>query len=183
MSKHRLFIALPISPTLKGKIFDWSRKYNTLPVRWISRKNLHLTIIPPWYENSPEKIKKILQKFSKKNKGKPLHLNFESITYGPNQSSPRLIWASGQHSSEVNDFKNNLENFLKEQDISIKEEKRLFRPHLTLARFKPEYFSEFPIKKIDDKISWKTKISKFVLMESHLSKSGADYEILQTHRL
>ena len=57
-----------------------------------------------------------------------------------------------------------------------------FIMHVTIARFRQEEFSSFPIKKIDDKVSWQERIGSFVLMESHLSREGADYEILETFK-
>lgn len=178
MSKHRLFIALPISATLKKKISAWKQNYTKLPVRWIKGKNLHLTLIPPWYEEDYGRIKKLLDQFLKINKTNSLRLKFESISYGPTQSSPRLIWASIKPSIELSSFRNELEKFLISKEIPIKKEKRLFKPHLTLARFNSKDFLKFPIKKISDKVYWEIKISKYILMESHLSRSGADYELI-----
>lgn len=63
--------------------------------------------------------------------------------------------------------------------LGHKEEMRPFRLHLTLARFKGETFFSFPIKKLDEAVQWQSPISSFLLMESHLMKTGADYDVLK----
>lgn len=50
--------------------------------------------------------------------------------------------------------------------------------HLTLARFREEDFTNFPAKKLDEEVVWNETASSIVLMQSHLSRQGADYEIL-----
>lgn len=174
---HRIFVAIPISPKLQKTVLNWQENYHQLHLRWLSGKNLHITLIPPWYEKNPASIIAKLQ--SIKNKISPFKVEFTKITFGPNPQRPRLIWASGQTLAQLVELQKELQKILHEAGLKILLENRSFLLHLTLARFREEDFHNFPIKTLNENISWQEKISSIVLMQSHLSQSGADYEILK----
>jgi len=177
--KRRIFVAILISPKLQKEIITWENQWQSasrkMPVRWLAEKNLHLTLIPPWYEDDIDQITKILKTFS--GKTVPYEIKFDKVTFGPDPSIPRLIWAEGKTPPEIINLKSQLEKILLKQP-----EKRPFLLHLTLARFRPEMFSIFPIKKLDESVSWNDNINSFALMESHLSPKGAEYSILEKFR-
>lgn len=170
-NKRRIFIALPISPGVQEMVFDWAKNYQHLPVRWLAGKNLHLTLIPPWYEMEIDRVSQKLKKFVW-SQG-ILTLSFRRILYGPDPRRPRLIWVQGPTPPALVELKTTLE-----QHIGVQPERRPLKLHLTLARFRPENFSRFPLKHLEDAVSWAEKVSEVVLMESHLARTGADYEIL-----
>lgn len=178
---HRLFVAIKISEELEDKAFEFRRRHQYLPVRWLSRKNLHITLIPPWQTDDIETAKKLLHQISDKTlkqistiKSQPFDLNFDEITFGPTPKNPRLIWASGKTPPEIKNLKANLEKI-----FTRPPENRPFFLHLTLARFRPEDFHTFKTKNLHEKINWQEKVIEIVLMESHLSPKGAEYEILE----
>lgn len=166
----RVFVALAISNEFQEKILEWEKFYPDLSVRWLLGKNLHITLTPPWEENNVEEVKNLLEKIDPT---VPFEVEFDEVSFGPNPKSPRLIWASGNAPKEIVDLKGNIEKVLE-----IKPENRPYKLHLTLARFQPEDFSNFEIKNLREKVLWKEKIDSFVLMESRLSRAGADYEII-----
>lgn len=179
---HRLFVAIPISEGLQNQALNFRKNYKNLPVRWLSGKNLHITLIPPWYTHDIASVKEKLE--SLKGKMSAFNVKFENISFGPSLSEPRLIWASGKTPPQIIELKNLSEKALGEKNLGEKAlnrqpENRPFILHLTLARFRPEDFQKFPIKSLDEKIDWVENINSIVLMESHLSQKGADYEILQ----
>ncbi len=168
---QRVFIALKISPSLQKKILEWEERFQDLPVRWLQGKNLHITLIPPWYTQDTETLKKLLLKVQSRFGSIPL--SFDTISLGADPREPRLIWAEGKTPAKILDLKKLLEEL-----IGREAQNRKFKLHLTLARFRPENFHDFPLKKLDEKISWAENVDTLVLMESHLSPQGADYEIL-----
>lgn len=186
----RIFIAIPISENLQKEIVKYREFYPDLSVRpvrngrisngvrWLEGKNLHITLIPPWKleENSLELIKKVLKPLE--GKIGPITADFNRVSYGPNRNSPRLIWAIGKAPKAIIGLKKALE-----ESLDKPSERNEFLLHLTLARFKPEDFQFFPIKKIDDEINWKETFNEFAIMQSHLSPNGADYEILERFKL
>lgn len=171
--KKRVFIAVCLSEPLQKEILEWERGLRHLPVRWLVGKNLHITLVPLWYaeEKELEEIKSVLRGVG--GEIKPFEFGFAKVAFGPVSRTPRLIWAEGAVPDELLRLKERLELALRK-----KGEKRPFLLHLTLARFRPEDFGGFAIKTLDEKVDWKEKADSFVLMESHLSPSGADYKVL-----
>lgn len=169
--KRRIFVALLISEYLQEEARAFQKKYTCLPVRWLAGKNLHVTLVPPWYEDDTESVIEKL-KTCEGSTG-AFDVSFFAVTYGPTLREPRLLWAEGETPKQLCVLKECAEHCL-----GMKPEKRLFKLHLTLARFRPETFSSFPIKTLDEKISWRQTSDSFVLMESHLSRTGADYETI-----
>lgn len=151
----------------------WESRYQKLPVRWLVGKNLHVTLVPPWYEQDFKAISSKLKVVT----AKPFEIKFDNISFGPNQSEPRVIWAMGEAGEEIRELKKLIETALS-GGVSKKCGRTLLQ-HITLARFKPEDFGRFPIKRLDEKIGWRQTVTSFVLYESHLSSSGADYEVLE----
>jgi len=184
MIKKRIFIAITISEKVQKEILSWERKYlSSQPVfakstagkiRWLTGKNLHITLIPPWYKsdikNQISKIKNI--------QSQPFEIKFTKVTYGPDPKRPRLIWAEGDAPKELIQLKDKLERVLQKEP-----EKRPYKLHLTIARFRPETFLSFSIKEISEDVVWQDEVNSFVLMGSHLSREGADYEIIETFDL
>lgn len=174
--KKRIFIGLKISKDLQTRVVRWRKKFPDWPVRWTPEKNLHITLIPPFYEDNVRAINKKLR--NTQNYPSEIIVEFNRIAFGPDPKRPRLIWAVGEKPPELEDLKKYLEKILE-----IPAEKRTFSLHLTLGRFKPEDFHHFSIKKLKEKISWKEKIKSIVLFESKLSRKGAEYEILEEIKL
>ncbi len=170
MSK-RVFIAAPVSLDLSKKISEWVKtNLDRSKIRPILGKNLHITLVPPWYMNNSEEV---LRKLSKLNYKKKIKIIFEKIEYGPTPKHPRLVWLQGKDQPDLLVLKKILERSLHQ-----KSEKRKFLVHLTIARFKPNDFKVFGVKDINVKINWAMDINQIFLYESHLSSKGADYEIL-----
>lgn len=181
MGKRRIFIAIKISAHLKGKILEWEKELLNRPsfsldftgkIRWLSWENLHITIIPPWYETDIELVVRDVRKIV--GRLRPFQIHFSSVTYGPLPRHPRLIWAQGETPKELNSVKILLENLLKKQP-----EQHPFLLHLTLARFQTYDLSQIKMTQLDEKVSWQDEVGAIVLMESHLSPTGSSYEVLE----
>lgn len=172
----RIFIAIPVSEKLQNEVLKYRELYPDLAARWLEGKNLHITLIPPWEEENIEKVKIILKPLE--NKFGRFEMEFNSVSFGPNDYNPRLIWATGKAPKEIIKLKKSLEELLR-----MPSERDSFLLHLTIARFNPSEFKHFPIKKINDEINWKDAAKEFAIMRSRLSRSGADYEILEKFNL
>lgn len=175
--KRRIFIAFGISEALQGSIIRWEKKYKKIAggrVRWLAGKNLHITLIPPWYATDIEKVKSKIEKAI--GAIRPFDIAFTTVACGPDARRPRLIWATGEAPQDALRLKEKLEKRLKQ-----KGESRPWLAHLTIARFRPSADSAFALKDFHEEIHWKERVSALVLMESHLSPKGAEYEVL--HRV
>jgi 2'-5' RNA ligase len=51
----RVFIGIKASMCLQKSVRELRNAHNDLPVRWIKDRNLHLTLVPPWYEDDVER--------------------------------------------------------------------------------------------------------------------------------
>ncbi|MEK7122663.1 MAG: RNA 2',3'-cyclic phosphodiesterase [Patescibacteria group bacterium] len=171
MSKRRIFVALPIEKKLQDEILAWEEQFTKLSVRWLTGKNLHVTLVPPWYT---EDVEEVCEKLTTcEGSIDECDIAFTRVSYGATPREPRLILTEGETPLQLTALKQRIENAL-----AAEPEKRSYKLHLTLARFRPETFPSFPIQKLDEHVAWHQACTRFVLMESHLSRSGADYEIL-----
>lgn len=166
----RVFIGIKITDDLSKKVEKWKAVHKNFPVRFVDKTNLHLTLIPPLYVHSNEVNKLIYTLKPLALNIKPFNIKFTQISFGPNPKRPRLIWATGPKVSDLSNHRKKITKALNRQ-----EEKRTFVPHLTIARFKPEIFKEFEVKKLAEKINWKQKVNSFTLFESKLSRSKPQY--------
>jgi len=178
--KKRIFVALTVSDNLIKEIGKWREKHHNLPVNWVENKNLHITLIPPFYEDEVgiENVKEKLVKF--KNSVGEIDLSFNRVDFGPNLENPRLIWTTGETPQKIIGLKENLEKVLNEiLRRAQNDNHRQFLLHITMASFRSDNFIGLSIKKLDEKVLWEGTVESLVLMESKLSEKGADYEILE----
>ncbi len=107
---------------------------------------------------------------------------FPDISYGPLEGAARMVWLNGSEktSETIAPLKTFLEDSLINNKVRFKLENRKFNSHVTLNRFSdipkkdlPELGGEF--KNLD----WRFVAGSLDLMESHPSRKGANYEILQ----
>lgn len=182
--KHRIFVALNISKEFQKKILEWENGFQgrapetAKKIRWLAGENLHITIILPWYEDDEgiEKVKQALNSIS--GGGESFDCFFENVSYGPNFDQPRLAWLLGKTPSQFMNLKNRIIQALK-----IKTENRPFLLHLTIGRFRSGDFSSFSIKNLNEPFKFKEMIKEFALIESHLARDGARYEVIEKFRV
>ena|SRR3989338_8500082 len=169
----RIFIGIKMSKKIEDLATNWSSDKLNWPVRWIKPKNLHLTLIPPFYEDNIEMITDKLKTIPPL--AGAIGINFHTISYGPGPGNYRLIWAVGNPSLELEKLKVELE-----KSLNLKSEARRFLPHLTLARFRPEDFSKLRVKILNEKINWDEEIRTFTIFKSILRPDGAEYEVIKS---
>ncbi len=180
---HRIFIASHLPNDVKKIFLDYQqKKLHNFGFRLIPEQALHLTLVFIGYVSNDNilKINKACQNIA--SLFFPIEVKLNKITYGPNPHSPRLIWAEGEISKNLDKLHKALENELMDQGINFKIENRLFKPHVTLARFqnetKPPRLSE-----LEEKINKSFVINSISIIESELSRSGPQYTDLATYTL
>lgn len=168
--KKRVFVAIGIEEELQKKIIIWQKKFSQLPVRWIKTKNLHITLVPPWYCIDIDGVINSLR--SIKNM-QPFTIVFQKVSFGPNPKKPRLIWITGDTKDELKILQLKLTKIL-----GVKGESREFLLHMTIARFRTVDFSKFSTRRLPDKVSWKETVNSVLVMESQMAKSGTEYKTI-----
>jgi len=168
----RLFISIPL-PTVWLDLFErYKKEYFNEPIRWIEKENLHLTV--HFMGDTPEEK---IPEINKKLRGisaeiSPFSIEFFKIDFAPPGKSKRMIWAYFLPSKSF-------ENLVQK----IEKEEREPLPHATLARFRdyrPLRSLRLKQPTVTDKIF---QVTSFDLQSSQLSRSGAEYEVIESFPL
>lgn len=184
--KRRIFIAINLPEKIKEELLNLQKKWPNLPCRWLKKGNLHLTLAFLAYLTEEELVKvfEITEKVALRNQSFTISLN--KLCYGPDRKiPPRLVWVQGEKSEELARLKKELDELLSES-IHFTPENRDFLPHITLGRIRkwdwkliePEERPE-----VDIDVSFEIPVNSIEVMESHLKRTGAEYEILKSFLL
>lgn len=177
----RVFIAINLPEEVKKSLEKALDKIQPLfgpEARFLSSANWHLTLEFLAYQDddSVSRIAQALETISREFTQPAIA--FEKIVYGPVGKTPRMIWLTGskETSAELNKIKNVLEEELHNQGVRFRQEHRAFQAHLTLARFEETIKGELP--PLDIAFDREFEAQSIDLMESHLRRSGAEYDVL-----
>jgi 2'-5' RNA ligase len=186
MKNRRIFLAINLPEQVKKKLLEFRRENADLPVYWTKEANLHITLIFIGYVDNEEMLeicrvtKEVVQN----------HQSFEiilrQICLGPFNRPPRMIWAEGEKSSQLAQLKNDLEEKLFDSVNSGFNHRgnRVFQPHITLARIRQEEWRSLSDKpKIEKEVSLVFPVETVEVMESHLSRGGVEYAVLESVEL
>lgn len=200
--RHRVFVAINLPEDIKKELAKKQEKLKDKFVfagqddlqvnlaRWTTKNNLHITLVFLGYLTDQEiaevcrTVKEVATQTS------AFSINLNRLEYGPPVHSdklytPSMIWASGEKSKELSEFKNNLQNALLES-VSFSPEERIFSPHITLARLK-----EWQLKSIDieerpevaENMNLIFTVEIIEVMESVIKKGSLEYEVLESCEL
>ena len=179
---RRLFLAINLPSETKKDLVKiqelLSIRLAPKAVKWVEKKNLHLSLAFLGYVSSKKEkeVKKVLSKI----KFKSFSLQLSELGFFPHKNKPRIIWLGlkGERKS-LKALYQKIVLVLTGQGFSFE---RRFVAHLTLGRVRPKYQVIFAKnKKIDQiiKMSKKFFVQNFDLMESILNPKGPKYDILK----
>jgi 2'-5' RNA ligase len=186
MKKRRIFLAINLPDQIKKKLLEFQREWADLPVRWTKESNLHITLVFIGYIDDEEMLeicrltKEIVQKHQS------FEINLKRICLGPPHRPARMIWLEGEVNPALAQLRDDLEEVLFDSTRSgfSKRENRAFRPHITLARIRlPEWRHLTTKPEIDKEVSLVFPVETVEVMESHLSRGGAEYAVLESIKL
>ena len=180
-NKHRIFIGLQLSgylistiPMIKSTIKDKKQL-----IRWVSGKNLHLTLsfLGSVNEGTINDLKAKLNNISNFN-------SFDIIVNGtgcfPTLENPKILWLGiGNGYQELVNIQNKVEEIAKPFKIDDKSEK--FVPHITVGRIKNMNkninldLSTFTNAVYSD---IKIPVKTIYLFKSQLLESGVEYSVI-----
>lgn len=193
MKKRRIFIAINLPAQIKKQLSRYQLAWADLPVRWTKEANLHITLVFVGYVTDEEMLEicQLTRQVSQNHQ--PFEIKLERICLGPPASPAgrpnrpaRMIWAEGEANSAMAQLKNDLEKVLFNSVNSgyNSRENRPLRPHITLARIRQEQWRHLSAKPIIDKdISLVLPVESIEVMQSHLSRGGAEYAALESFEL
>ncbi|MEA3295554.1 MAG: RNA 2',3'-cyclic phosphodiesterase [Patescibacteria group bacterium] len=180
MKTKRIFIAINLPNKIKDELSRFQDALNELPVKWIKKDNLHITLsfIGKIDDNQilevGEIVKNIVADYNK------FFVNLIEIDYGPkNIFPPRMIWATIGDNSALREINKNLEKSLKLKNDN-------FFPHITLGRINQWQYKKIEPEErqeIKQDIDLNFKVKSIDIMESKLSPRQAKYNILRALEL
>jgi len=182
----RLFVAINLPENIKEVVermindleIGINQHKSAAEIRFLPKENWHLTVTFLGYQPE-EAINSILKSIKETATNfNQIRIDFESISYGPPDKPARMVWLVGakETSRTLNELKIKLENKLIENGVRFKRGNRPFNAHLALARFS-EYLGKMPNNLIAP-LTLSFEAETLDLMESHLKRSGAEYETL-----
>ncbi|PCJ59031.1 MAG: RNA 2',3'-cyclic phosphodiesterase [Planctomycetota bacterium] len=171
----RLFLGIPIPEELRIKI---TRLSSGIPgAKWVDKENYHLTL--RFFGNVNEIEYDDIADVIEKTHHKKFNVSLTGLDVFPNRGKPKTLWLKVDQCGPVISLKRKIDLLLREE-LKMKEEDEKFIPHITIARFKEvalnklisylEFNSHFKIDAFP--------ITQFNLVQSHLTKSGAIYQVL-----
>ena len=179
--KTRSFIAVNLPAELGDKIEKFVtsfQKYN-LPVRWIEKNSLHLTLRFLGYIEDKEigLSKNVLEKIAGITNAHDIYL--ENLVIFPSLSSPRIIGLKIIRNKNLDNLFDQVNNEFSLLKIG-KDENRDFIPHITIGRVAGRVGDFEELKNILFQAF--LKVESMELMKSSLSSKGAKYEIIQSFK-
>ena len=187
----RAFLALELPERIKEQI---SNLYSPLKsrfkinIKWVRLENLHITI--KFLGNIQEEtLAKIIRSLQDLNLELNTNLFLNSCGVFPPKGFPRVFWVSFEENPDNNqliDLNNKIEKGLRK--LGFPEEKRRFKPHVTIARLKlknkthvEEFDKMFEIFNTNfgniEKESF--AVNRLTLFKSELTPQGAKYSKIE----
>lgn len=172
----RTFIALrlpePLIEALDRYISVLKKRNPSRSIKFVEAKNIHLTLHFLGYLNQEQihQMKKILRVMVKKYRS--FTLKTETIDAFPNRKRPRVIYVMITPHETLLSIHEELKKEIK--NLHIETDSRPWKAHLTLARLKKP---NIIIDKEPPALSFLVK--SIDLMKSTLSRSGAQYSVLE----
>jgi len=179
----RSFLAFELPVDIKRIIMAVSENVRELPlnVRWLNVTNIHLTIVFMG-DVQEEQIKPIQDIVKDVCQGYgPFSIAVKGIGIFGSRRNPRVLWIGLDGAIDrMGYFRDDLQKGLR--PFGIKEEKRRFKPHLTLGRFRKgartgAHLDDL-LSKYQDLTSPECIIEELVLFKSDLKPGGAVYSKL-----
>jgi len=185
MSEIRTFLAFPVPKQIKGyfanmlePIVDKQDKIN-----WVKRENIHITL-NYLGETDSEKIDEHGSRIeSVVNEFPPFKLGTTDTGIYPHANEPRVLWVgSSPYDLTLSTFKKKLDKELTQ--LGYRLDKRIFQPHITLARVKTisrkssfiHNFLSAEVREFD------FEVDRVIWMKSTLTPMGAEYEELKSFK-
>lgn len=183
---RRVFIAITLPEETKRELSSYQKNWPTLPCRWLKKETFHITLAFLGYlnDNELEEVLNITKEVALRHN--PFLVSLKRVAYGPKKEiPPRLVQAEGERSPGFSNLKKDLDNSLA-QKIGFSPGKREFLPHITLGRIKKwEWRKIEPEERpeVELNISLEFQVNSIEIMESHLKRTGAEYEILKAAKI
>lgn len=185
--QKRIFISIGLSENIKNKLVAYQEEIarsfvdsnDFCPVKWSKKYNLHITLLFVGYIELEELVPMIdrIEKVAA-NHGSFV-IDLKSISYGPKEDAPKMVWVTGDNSSQLGSLQTDLEKEI----LGIKKLDSSFIPHITLGKINQWQFNKInPEERLDvfKDISLSFAVNSIDIMETNLGKGGGQYAVLKS---
>jgi RNA 2',3'-cyclic 3'-phosphodiesterase len=183
----RTFIAIDLDESLKRalEILADELKPLTRSVRWVGPSGMHLTLkfLGEISEEDAVRVSSALEETASRHRVFTLVLE-RTGTFPPGGRAPRVLWVGVVPAAPLLALQEDIEGEMAK--LGFEREKRAFHPHLTLGRVKSPSGLDPVVQEISqqqDRRFGDMSVQKFILFQSVLKPSGAEYTVLKEFRL
>jgi 2'-5' RNA ligase len=176
----RSFLAFELPADIREIVSDVSRVARSFPldVRWVKVDNIHLTVVfmggvpSDQLKGVGDRVREVCLNWA------PFDVSINGLGLFGNSRRPRVVWIGLKGNvSRLSGFRDALQSCL--IPFGIKQEKRPFRPHLTLGRFRKGVGDQKHLRSLlsryEDLTSPVCFLNELVLFKSELKPGGAVY--------
>jgi 2'-5' RNA ligase len=180
---ERLFVAAPLNEVIREELKGFIASQapgGRLPGRQVAADNWHFTLKFLGDTVRPDK-ERLLNELDGADLGKAFSVGFGRLGAFPNPGRARVLWLGAGTGAEAL-----AELALRVEEAAVasgfEPERRKFRAHLTLARFRPEEDVQRLVEGVPA-FAGSYTVDEVVLYRSHLGPSGARYESVRRFAL
>lgn len=181
MREIRAFVAIELDNELVdtlGRIQQYLINVLAVNVRWVRPEGIHLTVKFLGDLKTDELVRTEEALAGICSQTRPFGISLGAVGGFPTLIRPRVLWVGiGGNTSAIRTFHRRVDARMKA--LGFAEERRMFRPHLTLGRINQEVKARLFDRDLDSFLGGKLSPSQLVeavsLMRSELSQGGAEY--------
>ncbi len=178
----RSFIAIPLPEQLQRQLaaLQQQLKAAVQELKPARSENLHLTL--HFLGDQPQQLLAEIGHFmlSIGERKNIFNVELKGLGCFPNRRRPRVLWLGLEPRDQLIELHSELSENL--QQLGVEVDRRPFRPHLTLGRFKRPPRSTEPMCPFLSQECGKLQVDRVILFSSRLTRSGAIHEPLTTAR-
>ena len=184
----RSFLAFELPCEIRNNIIEVLKEVRrlNLNVRWVKIENIHITVLfignitPEGISEIGDDIGSICSDYG------PFDVSVKGLGVFPNLRHPRIFWVGLDGEIErMACLRDDLQKQLLK--FGLKEERRAFKPHLTIGRFrnpgKDKSQLEDVILRYENIAGSVCTIDELILFKSELKPGGAEYTGLKSWKL
>lgn len=173
----RVFVAIDVPEEVRAALASMMESLRPCcPLaRWVKPAGVHVTLkfVGETKEPLVEELKEALRPIRMP---EPLEIRYRGLGFFPSAQRPRILWAGVEAAPSLEQLAKSVDEAVSSHGIP--REERAFRPHLTLARFKPENDVSRLRKAVEALATPEFGASRphgFRLYQSLLRPAGAEY--------
>ncbi|HKM36118.1 MAG TPA: RNA 2',3'-cyclic phosphodiesterase [Thiopseudomonas sp.] len=175
---RRIFFGLEIPAEIKDRLLQV--RAEVAGATWQSVEQMHLTSL--FLGNIEKERLLAVRDVARDIPLAAFALNIVGLGCFGQPDTPQYLWAGVQPEAPVVSLHNAIKNQV--ENLGLHTERRAYRPHLTLARFKREPGSvEHLMDEYRETLFGTFQVDEFVLFESQQGPSGSLYRVLERYPL